>query len=110
MFRRSVFDRKRGPTPPKQLKAVYVPRGFDVNGGANHSRYTCEGDEIDEIYCEGRSGPYTIIARRPDSRKRYMGFDYDVVSGVCGFMDFDISEKEMKRITERMELMKENTW
>ena len=107
MFKGAFWSKDR--KAPKQMQVLYVSDGFDLGIGG-HNRYTNVGDEIDAIYCEGRGRPYTIVARKPGSKKRYLGFDYSIEKGECGFYDFDVTEKEIREITSKMEPMAENRW
>ena len=95
--------------PPKQVKVLYTSKGYDLGIG-KHDRFTCYGHEIDMILCDNRGPPYTIVARDPETNKRYMGFDYDLERGQCKFFDFGISEKEIRKLITGMDVMLENTW
>ena len=98
----------KSPSPP-QISVMYISPGYDLGVGG-HNKYTCDGHEIDEIYCDGRGARYLIVARKPDSRKRYVGFDYNLNTGQSKYFDFSLSEKEIRKIVEPMNPVAVNEW
>ena len=94
---------------PQQVRVTYVSKGYDLGIGP-HSRYTCDGHEIDMICSDGRDAPKLIVARLPDSKRRYVGFDYNLNTGQCNFYDYGISEKEIQKMIGPMDKLIENSW
>ena len=109
---------KRGPKgimkqfssrKPKQVTVTYASKGYDMFPGC-HNKYTCEGDEIDVICCDSRDSDKIIVARRPGARKRFVGFGYSIENGQCTYYDFDMSEKDIKKMLSSMDILTENSW
>ena len=105
----NTIQKKFRSAPPKQETVTYVSKGYDLGFG-NTNRYTCDGHQVDMICCDGRGSKYLIVARKPGSRKRYVGFDYNLKNGQCKYFDYDMSEKEIRQMTAPMEILVENKW
>ena len=96
-------------TDPKREKTLYVSPGYDLGIGG-HDKYTCDGHKIDAIYCNGRGERYLVVARKPNSRKRYVGFEYNLKTGQSKYFDYSLSEKDIAKMVAPMNLVTENKW
>lgn len=93
---------------PKRVRVLYASPGYDLGIGG-HNRYTCDGHEVDAIYCDSRDMKI-VVARKPNSRKKYVGFDYNLQTGQSKFLDFSMSEKDIDKMTSSMDRLCKNTW
>lgn len=111
MFKRKPIGIKKqfGSRDPKQVTVTYASKGYDMFPGS-HNKYTCEGDEIDMICCDSRDSGMLIVARKPSSKKRFVGFGYNIENGQCKFYDYGMSEKEIKNMVSTMDVLTENQW
>ena len=96
-------------TDPKREKTIYSSPGYDLGIG-RHDLYTCDGHEIDAIYCNGRGVRYLVVARKPNSKKRYVGFEYNLNTGQSKYFDYSVSQKDIDKMVASMDLFKENKW